>query len=144
MLHAAVIGVEEEGLLKTKAFVLLRSGLQASESLGAELQRDPADAAAVAFNAAGDQLRSIKGLLIEHAAAHADSHLAKYTMACLIAVDRDPEESALYLAAAAYLGKRSATPPKDSASRPKAPVPVRATDHPSNGSRSNANPAPAR
>jgi hypothetical protein len=30
--------------------------------------------------------------------------LAKYTMACLIAVDRDPEESALYLAAAAYLG----------------------------------------
>jgi hypothetical protein len=68
------------------------------------LQREPVDAAAVAFNAVADECRSIRALLIEHAAAHADSHLAKYTMACLIAVDRDPEESALYLAAAAYLG----------------------------------------
>jgi len=68
------------------------------------LRRDPADAAAVAFNATGDQRGSIRTLLIEHAAAHADSHLAKYTMACLTAADRDPEESALYLAAAAYLG----------------------------------------
>jgi hypothetical protein len=70
----------------------------------AVLQRDPADAAAVAFNAAGDQRQSIRALLIEHAAAHVDSHLAKYTMACLMAADRDPEESALYLAAAVYLG----------------------------------------
>ncbi|MGD0524605.1 MAG: benzoate-CoA ligase family protein [Polyangiaceae bacterium] len=38
VLHAAVIGVEEEGLLKTKAFVLLRSGVKAGEALGAELQ----------------------------------------------------------------------------------------------------------
>jgi benzoate-CoA ligase family protein len=38
VLHAAVIGVEDEGLLKTKAFVLLRSGMTASAALGAELQ----------------------------------------------------------------------------------------------------------
>jgi acyl-coenzyme A synthetase/AMP-(fatty) acid ligase len=38
VLHAAVIGVEEEGLLKTKAFVVLRSGTPAGGELGAELQ----------------------------------------------------------------------------------------------------------
>jgi benzoate-CoA ligase family protein len=38
VLHAAVIGVEEEGLLKTKAFVVLRSGTRAGGELGAELQ----------------------------------------------------------------------------------------------------------
>ena len=68
------------------------------------LQRDPGDAAAVAFNAAGEQRRLIRARLIERAAVHADAHLAKYTMACLIAGDRDPEQSALYLAAVAYLG----------------------------------------
>lgn len=68
------------------------------------LQRDPADAAAVAFNAVGDQRHSIRALLMEHAATHADCHLVKYTVACLTAADRDPQESALYLAAAAYLG----------------------------------------
>ena len=36
--HAAVIGVEEGGLLKTKAFVLLRPGCVGSEGLAAELQ----------------------------------------------------------------------------------------------------------
>jgi hypothetical protein len=67
-------------------------------------QGDPADAAALAFNAAGEQRGSIKTLLIERAAGAADSHLAKYTMSCLTAADRDPQESALFLAAAAYLG----------------------------------------
>jgi benzoate-CoA ligase family protein len=39
VLHAAVIGVEEDGLLKTKAFVLLRSGGEAaSDALAIELQ----------------------------------------------------------------------------------------------------------
>lgn len=38
VLHAAVIGVEEDGLLKTKAFVLLRAGVAAAEELAAELQ----------------------------------------------------------------------------------------------------------
>ena len=37
-IDAAVIGVEDEGLLKTKAFVLLRSGATAGEGLAAELQ----------------------------------------------------------------------------------------------------------
>jgi benzoate-CoA ligase family protein len=36
--HAAVIGVEEDGLLKTKAFVLLRAGIAAGEALATELQ----------------------------------------------------------------------------------------------------------
>jgi benzoate-CoA ligase family protein len=36
--HAAVIGVEHDGLLKTKAFVLLRAGALAGEALALELQ----------------------------------------------------------------------------------------------------------
>jgi hypothetical protein len=48
--------------------------------------------------------RPIRAHLIERAAVHADAHLAKYTVACLTAADHDPRESALYLAAAAYLG----------------------------------------
>jgi hypothetical protein len=48
--------------------------------------------------------RPIRDRLIERAAVHADAHLAKYTVACLTAADHDPRESALYLAAAAYLG----------------------------------------
>ena len=67
----------------------------------APLRQGPSDAAAVAFNAKDDH--SIRARLIEHAAVHADAHLAKYTMACLIAADLDPAESPLYLAAAAYL-----------------------------------------
>ncbi|MGH7330822.1 MAG: AMP-binding enzyme, partial [Polyangiaceae bacterium] len=35
---AAVIGVEEEGLMKTKAFVIVREGFSASEKLSNELQ----------------------------------------------------------------------------------------------------------
>lgn len=38
VLHAAVIGVEEDGLVKTKAFVLLRSGKSGTEALSLELQ----------------------------------------------------------------------------------------------------------
>jgi hypothetical protein len=66
--------------------------------------RLPSDAAAAVFTAGADQRQSIRTRLVERAAVHADAHLAKYTMACLIAADRDPQESALYLAAAAYLG----------------------------------------
>lgn len=68
------------------------------------LSPDPADAAAVAFNAAGGERLSLTAQLIAHAAAHPDAHLGKYTMACLIAADRHPEDASLYLAAAAYLG----------------------------------------
>ncbi len=70
----------------------------------AVLQGDPAEAAAVVIHAKDDQWRSIRAQLIERAAAHADAHLAKYTMACFIAADRDQTESSLYRAAAAYLG----------------------------------------
>ncbi len=70
----------------------------------ARQQQEPSEAAAVVFNAKDDQCRSIKAQLIERAAVHADAHLAKYTMACLIAADLDPGASPLYLAAAAYLG----------------------------------------
>jgi hypothetical protein len=66
--------------------------------------REPSDAAAAVFNARADQRRSMRAQLVERAAIHADAHLVKYTMACLTAADRDPQESALYLAAAAYLG----------------------------------------
>jgi hypothetical protein len=66
--------------------------------------RKPSVAAAAVFNASADQRQSIRAQLVERAALHADAHLAKYTMTCLVAADRDPQESALYLAAAAYLG----------------------------------------
>jgi acyl-coenzyme A synthetase/AMP-(fatty) acid ligase len=38
VLHAAVIGVEEEGLVKPKAFVVLRAGREAHGALAGELQ----------------------------------------------------------------------------------------------------------
>jgi acyl-coenzyme A synthetase/AMP-(fatty) acid ligase len=38
VLHAAVIGVEDEGLVKPKAFVVVRAGCTASAELAAELQ----------------------------------------------------------------------------------------------------------
>jgi hypothetical protein len=67
-------------------------------------QREPSEVAAAVFNAGADQRRSIRAQLVERAAIHADAHLVKYTVACLTAADSDPQESALYLAAAAYLG----------------------------------------
>jgi hypothetical protein len=67
-------------------------------------QREPAAAAAAVINVGAAQHPSIRAQLVERAAIHADAHLVKYTVACLIAADRDPRESALYLAAAAYLG----------------------------------------
>ncbi|HEY0747805.1 MAG TPA: hypothetical protein VGD63_13985 [Steroidobacteraceae bacterium] len=47
--------------------------------------------------------------LIAHAAAHPDTHLVKYTLACLKAADEDPDARELYLAAASYLGDWWAT-----------------------------------
>ena len=46
----------------------------------------------------------VRGALVARAVAHPDAHLAKYTLACFDAADRDPEAAALYLAAAAFLG----------------------------------------
>src|SRR5579859_5871201 len=70
---------------------------------GRVLPESPREAAAAALNADIVERESIKAQLIERAAAHPDAHLAKYTMACLIAAERNPDDAALYLAAAAYL-----------------------------------------
>jgi hypothetical protein len=67
-------------------------------------QLDPCAAAAAVFNTRADQRQSIRAQLVERAAVHADAHLVKYTVACLAAADQDPQEAALYYAAAAYLG----------------------------------------
>lgn len=68
------------------------------------LKGDPNDVAAMVFHAAKEQHKGIGNELAARAAVHADAHLAKYTMACLLAAARDPDIAPLYLAAAAYLG----------------------------------------
>jgi hypothetical protein len=85
------------GFRATLGRVRLQTGSMAS-------QREPADAALAVFNAGADRHPSTRAQLVERAAIHADAHLVKYTMACLVAADRDPQESTLYLAAAAHLG----------------------------------------
>jgi hypothetical protein len=53
--------------------------------------------------------------LVARAATHEDAHYAKYTLACLAAAERDPEQRNLYFAAAASLAAwwshRAATTP---------------------------------
>jgi hypothetical protein len=68
------------------------------------LRGDPNDVAAVVFHAAPEQHKVIGNELAARAAVHADAHVAKYTMGCLLAAARDPETARLYLSAAAYLG----------------------------------------
>ena len=68
------------------------------------LNGDPNDVAALVFHATTEQHKAIGNELAARAAVHADAHLAKYTMACLVAAARDPDIAPLYLAAAAYLG----------------------------------------
>jgi hypothetical protein len=46
---------------------------------------------------------ALRATLAGNAVAHPDAHLAKYTLACFDAADRDPEAASLFLAAAAYL-----------------------------------------
>jgi hypothetical protein len=65
---------------------------------------DPGDVAALVFHAATGQQKAVANELAARAAVHADAHLAKYTMACLLAAARAPDIARLYLAAAAYLG----------------------------------------
>jgi hypothetical protein len=91
------------GFRATMGSVRLRYAFAPVRRIGNGPQ-DPSDAAAAAFGAPPAQRRAIRAQLVERAAIHADAHLAKYTVACLTAADADPEESALYLAAAAYLG----------------------------------------
>ena len=65
---------------------------------------DPSDVAARVFRSAPEQHAAIGNDLAARAAVHADAHVAKYTMGCLMAAARDPDTAPLYLAAAAYLG----------------------------------------
>jgi hypothetical protein len=93
------------GFRATLGSVRLQYPFVPERGIGSMLpQREPSEVAAAVFNAGADQCQSLRSQLVERAAIHADAHLVKYTMACLTAADRDPQESALYLAAAAYLG----------------------------------------
>jgi hypothetical protein len=53
--------------------------------------------------AAPEGIHALRATLAGNAVAHPDAHLAKYTLACLDAADRDPEAAPLFLAAATYL-----------------------------------------
>lgn len=56
-----------------------------------------------AWWASEEEVSEIVDGLVSHGAAHADAHLAKYTLACLDATEADPEAGRLFLAAAAHL-----------------------------------------
>src|SRR5579859_3910637 len=64
----------------------------------------PTEAASIAFETAAEEAGLLRAVLAAHAVGHVDAHLAKYTLACFDAADRDSEAAPLYLAAAAYLG----------------------------------------
>lgn len=64
----------------------------------------PDEAASIAFHTAADKSGPLRAALVTRAVAHADAHLAKYTLACFDAAAGDREAAPLYLAAAAYLG----------------------------------------
>lgn len=63
----------------------------------------PGVAAAAAWNTSIGERSIIWRTLAAHAGAHADAHLAKYTLACVDAARSDPRAHDLYLGAAAYL-----------------------------------------
>jgi hypothetical protein len=65
---------------------------------------EPIAAAGAVYHADDARLPAIKSALATRAAAHADAHLTKYTLACFDAAARDAGAERLYLAAAAYLG----------------------------------------
>jgi hypothetical protein len=71
---------------------------------GSSSGANPAEAASIAFDTPVEAAGLLRAALAGHAVGHVDSHLAKYTLACFDAADRDPEAAPLYLAAAAYLG----------------------------------------
>ncbi len=68
---------------------------------GGELE--PPVAATAWYHASGAVLERALPELIGRAAIHEDAHVAKYTLACLVAAERDRAERSLYLAAAASL-----------------------------------------
>src|SRR4051794_24602806 len=67
------------------------------------LDDEPAVAAAAWYHASEAMLEHALPELIGAAAIHPDAHVAKYTLACLAASERDRAQRSLYLAAAASL-----------------------------------------
>jgi hypothetical protein len=67
------------------------------------LDDEPAIAAASWYHASDAAVRQFLPELIGRAAVHEDAHVAKYTLACVAAAQRDFTSRALYLAAAASL-----------------------------------------
>ena len=63
----------------------------------------PPVAAAVAWHTPLVERSALVTTLASRAAVHHDAHVAKYTLACLGATERDPAAAPLYLSAAAYL-----------------------------------------
>jgi hypothetical protein len=69
----------------------------------AALERGPEVARSAWYHASDATIASALPELVGRAAQHHDAHVVKYTYACLVAADLDPEARALYLAAAASL-----------------------------------------
>jgi hypothetical protein len=67
------------------------------------LDDDPKVAAAAWYHASDADVAAMLPELVGRAASHEDAHLAKYTLACLAARERDRAAAQLYLAAAASL-----------------------------------------
>ena len=67
------------------------------------LDDEPAVAASSWYHASDAMLEHALPELIGRAAIHQDAHVAKYTLACLAAAERDRAERSLFLAAAASL-----------------------------------------
>jgi hypothetical protein len=67
------------------------------------LDDEPHVAAAAWYHAPEADVAAALPVLVGRAAGHEDAHLAKYTLACLAARERDRAAGALYLAAAASL-----------------------------------------
>ena len=67
------------------------------------LEAEPATAASSWYHASDAALEQALPELIGRAAIHEDAHVAKYTLACLAAGERDRAQRSLYLAAAASL-----------------------------------------
>jgi hypothetical protein len=88
----------------------------ATSLLGA-LDDEPGVAASAWYHAADAELEAALPELIGRAAIHEDAHVAKYTLACLAAAERDRTRRSLYLAAAASLaawwGQRPPTALRD-------------------------------
>ncbi|MDQ3106996.1 MAG: hypothetical protein M3Q68_04245 [Actinomycetota bacterium] len=75
----------------------------AAADLDEAIAGGPGSAAAFAWFAARGPASTLKTELAARAGRHHDAHYAKYTLACFDAAEADPEQRALYLAAAAFL-----------------------------------------